>query len=168
MAFSLTRLYKKKFSQFTVNDCENESEILYLMFTINDVSNVSKLTVNDIVFAFAAVSCERPLRLYLHVPFKSPFSLSLLPATKLGQGYVFTGVCYSVNRGGSASVHAGISPTHPHTPPQEQTPPWEQTPPSAKHAGRYGQRADGTHPTGMQSCLKLGSLNFYGPVHTLH
>ena len=25
----------------------------------------------------------------------------LPPATKLGQGYVFTGVCHSVNRGGS-------------------------------------------------------------------
>ena len=47
------------------------------------------------------------------------FSTSyLLPATKLGQGNVFTGICDSVNRGGSASVHAGI----PH-PPQEQTPP---------------------------------------------
>ena len=58
------------------------------------------------------------------------------------------------------------------TPPWEQTPPQEQTPPSrhppeqtppgsrppgadtppAKHAVRYGQRAGGTHPTGMQSC----------------
>ena len=36
----------------------------------------------------------------------------LPPATKLGQGYVFTGVCDSVHRGVSASVHAGI-----HTPP---------------------------------------------------
>ena len=32
----------------------------------------------------------------------------LPPATKLGQGYIFTGVCDSVHRGGSASVHAGI------------------------------------------------------------
>ena len=36
--------------------------------------------------------------------------------------------------GGSASVNAGI-------------------PPGAEHAGRYGQRAGGTHPTGMQSCI---------------
>ena len=56
--------------------------------------------------------------------------------------------------------------------PREQTPPWEQTqtpradiplweetppradtpPPGAEHAGRYGQHAGGTHPTGMQSC----------------
>ena len=44
-------------------------------------------------------------------------------------------------------------------PPQEQTPPGEHTPPEqtppppgAEHAGRYGQHAGGTHPTGMQSC----------------
>ena len=30
--------------------------------------------------------------------------------------------------------------------------PREQTPPGTEHAGRYGQRAGGTHPTGMQSC----------------
>ena len=31
--------------------------------------------------------------------------------------------------------------------PQEQTPPWKQTP-------EYGQRAAGTHPTGMHSCFR--------------
>ena len=36
--------------------------------------------------------------------------------------------------------------------PPEQTPPQEQTPPTTQHAGRYGQRAGGSHPTGMQSC----------------
>ena len=78
--------------------------------------------------------------------------------------------------GGSASVHAGIpSPpradTHPtgadpptpsgadpseqtHTPSPEQTPS-SRHPPSAEHAGRYGQRASGTHPTGMQSCFSI-------------
>ena len=76
----------------------------------------------------------------------------LPPATKLGQGNVFTGVCDSVNRGVSASVHAGIphlpgadtrreqtppradTPQSRHPPgadpPLEQTPPEEQTPPS--------------------------------------
>ena len=34
--------------------------------------------------------------------------LLLPPATKLGQGYVFTRVCDSVHRGVSAPVHAGI------------------------------------------------------------
>ena len=47
---------------------------------------------------------------------------SLLPAMKLGQDNVFTGVCDSVHMGGSASVHAGI-PTHP-----EQAAPREQAP----------------------------------------
>ena len=46
-------------------------------------------------------------------------------------------------------------PPGPGTAPQGPgTPPWEQTPPPrAQHAGRYGQRAGGRHPTGMQSCL---------------
>ena len=42
---------------------------------------------------------------------------------KLGQGYVFTGICDSVNRGVSASVHAGI-----HTPPEQTPPPGADTP----------------------------------------
>ena len=38
-------------------------------------------------------------------------------------------------------------------PPGRRHPPWEQTPaPGTEHVGRYGQRAGGTHPTGMQSC----------------
>ena len=39
-----------------------------------------------------------------------------------------------------------------HTP-REQKPPRPPPPPGAQFAGRYGQRAGGTHPTGMQSCL---------------
>ena len=58
--------------------------------------------------------------------------LFLPPATKLGQGYVFTGVCDSVHGGGvSASVHAGIHPSGADTP-WEQTP-REQTPPRSRH-----------------------------------
>ena len=34
----------------------------------------------------------------------------------------------------------------------EQTPLPRGDPPGAEHAGRYGQRTGGTHPTGMQSC----------------
>ena len=40
-------------------------------------------------------------------------------------------------------------PDHAHTNPPTMQPP----PPGTEHAGRYGQRAGGTHPTGMQSCL---------------
>ena len=56
------------------------------------------------------------------------------PQRSCGRGYVFTGVCHSVNGGGvSASVHAGI----PHPSPWEQTPPQsrpprEQTPPGSR------------------------------------
>ena len=48
---------------------------------------------------------------------------------KLGQGNVFTGVCDSVHRGGSASVHAGIPPPPGPDTPLGADPPWEQTPP---------------------------------------
>ena len=43
----------------------------------------------------------------------------------------------------------------------EADPSWEQTPPGAVHAGRYGQRAGGTHPTGMQTCQQIewGGVN---------
>ena len=75
----------------------------------------------------------------------------LPPATKLGQGYVFTGVCDSVRRGGvclsacwdthppGADILLEQTPPGAYTPlgadPPEQTPPpevdtpWEQTPP---------------------------------------
>ena len=74
---------------------------------------------------------------------------SLPPATKLGQGYIFTGVCDSVHGGVSTSVHAGIPPAQTRTPqdqasPLEQTPPGadplgaDPPPPNAEHAVRYG------------------------------
>ena len=67
------------------------------------------------------------------------------PQTKLREGYAFTAVCDSVQKGGSASVHSGI----PHTPGPGTRP--EQNPPEkAMHAGRYSQQAGGMHPTGMQ------------------
>ena len=60
----------------------------------------------------------------------------LLPPTmKLGQGYIFTGVCDSVNRGVCLSAcwdtpRAGTPPEQ--TPPQSRHPP-EQTPPGTRH-----------------------------------
>ena len=72
----------------------------------------------------------------------------LPPATKLGQGYVFTTSLWFCSREVvSASVHAGI---HTHTP-QEQKPP-RNRPPGAVHARRYGQQAGGTHATGIHTC----------------
>ena len=40
---------------------------------------------------------------------------------------------------------------HPRSHPAGSRPPGADTTPT-EHAGRYGQRAGGTHPTGMQSC----------------
>ena len=44
------------------------------------------------------------------------------------------------------------------TPPSPRSrhppPPRADTPPHGEHAGRYGQRAGSTHPTGMQYCIK--------------
>ena len=73
----------------------------------------------------------------------------LPPATKLGQGNIFTGVCDSVHRGWSASVDAGIppppgpgtttSPQGPGTPRSRHPPPpnrayWEIWPTSGRYA----------------------------------
>ena len=90
--------------------------------------------------------------------------------------FLHVSVSHSVHRG-SASVHVGIPPPRADTPSWEQTPPKSRhTPPGSRHppradtpgtehAGRYGQRAGGTHPTGMQSCYYICasfiSLRFY-------
>ena len=106
----------------------------------------------------------------------------LLPSTmKLGQCYIFIGVCDSVHRGGlpqsmlryhhhppeQIPPGADTQPPGSRHPPENRHPPradtrlgadhpWEQTPPGpgppgTEHAGRYGQRVGSTHPTGMQS-----------------
>ena len=85
--------------------------------------------------------------------------ISLPPTTKLGQGYVFTGVYHSVNGGvllppgvdtpqsrhpptpgadpleqtpllGADPPQEQTPPPQEQTPTPEQTPPWEQTPPT--------------------------------------
>ena len=64
--------------------------------------------------------------------------LLLPPATKLGQGNIFRRVCQEF------CSHPG-----------------------AVHAGRYGQQAGGTHPTGMHTCLQIyfyDELWTYGDV----
>ena len=66
-----------------------------------------------------------------------PLGVCLLPpATKLGQGYIFTGVCHSVNRGGVCSWGC-VAPQEQTPPgsrhPPEQTSTWEQTPPGSRH-----------------------------------
>ena len=98
----------------------------------------------------------------------------LPPANEVCEGYVFTPVCHSVHRGGVCLSACWDTPPRADTP-QEQTPqsrhPWEQTSPQEQtppgrrhpgantppshvvHAGRYGQQAGGTHPTGMHTCF---------------
>ena len=49
-------------------------------------------------------------------------------------------------------MHAGIYTPPGSRPPRADTHP-EQTPPPGKQTPAYGQRAAGTHPTGMHSCL---------------
>ena len=97
-----------------------------------------------------------------------------------------TRVCDSVHRGGLPHCMLGYTPPRTrgsHPSPRDQAPPLgpeagtpqDQTPPSAVHAGRYGQQAGGTHPTGMQSCLTktippgtLSAAFQYKIVHFFH
>ena len=53
---------------------------------------------------------------------------------------------------GPATSPPGTSPPPGSRHPPPGTPRNRHTPPTTKHAGSYGQRAGGTHPTGMQSC----------------
>ena len=103
-------------------------------------------------------------------------------ATKLGQGNIFTSVCQEFCPRGEGvclsacwdtppradtpgSRHPPGADTLPEQTPREQTPPRSRTPPTGsrhprsrhppgKQTAAYGQRAAGTHPTGMHSCLK--------------
>ena len=80
------------------------------------------------------------------------FAWQLLPpATKLGQGYVFTGVCHSVNRGGSAHTPFPPGSRHPllvQTPPPRSRPPRADTPPPGADTPPPGSRHP--HPPGSR------------------
>ena len=68
---------------------------------------------------------------------RKPVAYLLPPATKLGQGYVFTGVCHSVNGGGEFLTR--------YTPPGPGTPPWTRYTPQT----RYTPPGPGTPPWGQ-------------------
>ena len=106
----------------------------------------------------------------------------LPPANEVWGKVIFSVACVknSVHRGGGVpgQVHpqgrftpqAGTLPppgtVHPH--PQAGTPPPHPSgqvhpPPGAVHAGKYGQQAGGTHPTGMHSCSP-DMVTFHGLV----
>ena len=78
------------------------------------------------------------------------------PQTKLREGNVFTPVCDSVHRGGCVSQHAmGVG--FPACITGRMTGGCLHQgvlcrPPQSDTTG-YGQRAGGTHPSGMHSCL---------------
>ena len=74
--------------------------------------------------------------------------------------FLHVSVIHSVHRegGGLPQCMLGYLPRTRQTPPRPGRPPWDQTPPRTRHPPRkqtsaYGQRAAGTHPTGMHSCL---------------
>ena len=79
--------------------------------------------------------------------------LLLPPATRLGQGNVLQ-ASVILSTGGWGCLPQCMLGYHPleQTPPRS-SPPGADTRPPTEHAGRYGQRAGGTRPTGMQSCL---------------
>ena len=101
-------------------------------------------------------------RLWLDQNITNIYGLLLPPATKLGQGYIFTGVCDSVNREVCFLPGAGCASSHGSVSSRGMLPPggdggasfWgvpplegglvETNPPTA---------AGGTHPTGMHSCF---------------
>ena len=68
---------------------------------------------------------------------------------------LFTGGCLPHTPGQTPPGRQppGQTPPLGQTPTWADTPPWQTPPPCAAHAGRYGQQAGGTHPTGMQSCF---------------
>ena len=59
-----------------------------------------------------------------------------------------------------------LPPGHRYTPGQVH--PWAGTPPGPVHAGRYGQQAGGTHPTGMHSCYTCVSFCSHGGLASQH
>ena len=80
----------------------------------------------------------------------------LPPATKLGQGYIFTGVCHSVNGGlgpGGCGIPACTEAPQADTPwadtPKADTP-WQDTPPLGIHP-------PGRHPLGLSTSLGLST-----------
>ena len=85
----------------------------------------------------------------------------LLPfATKLRRLCVYTGLSFCSQVEGSTSVRDGIPPPGQAPPPPDQAPPGsrprqppDQAPPGSRQPPQTATVADGTHPTGMHSCV---------------
>ena len=93
---------------------------------------------------------------------KGLFTCFYRPQTKLRKGNVFTPVTFC-SQGGVCPVHAGIHP--PGQTPRKSTSPLEALPGSTPtpHTPPTATAADGTHPTGMVSCL--ARVRFYRYCH---
>ena len=102
--------------------------------------------------------------------------LFLPPATKLGkvmflQASVILltgGVCLSACWDTILPPLSGADPPPEQTPRDQAPPPRKQTPlgvdpPGAEHAGRYGQRAGGTHPT-LLECNLVAICNLFPKI----
>ena len=91
------------------------------------------------------------------------YSSLLPPANEVWGKVIFLHLFLILFRGeylGRYPPGPGTPPGTRYTPPPDQVhpprtryPPGRYTPSEAVHAGRYGQQAGGTHPTGMQSCI---------------
>ena len=94
-----------------------------------------------------------PIQPFVRCPITGLLQELLPPATKLGQGYIFTGVGDSVDRGG-ASSQGGASSREEGASSGGCFLPWGLggDPPGTATA------AGGTHPTGMHSCLKTFNI----------
>ena len=110
-----------------------------------------------------------------HPSFIDSIHPSLLATNKVCEGYVFIPVCQSFcSQGGLTQCMLGYTPQtrgrHPPNrcrhplqtrgkhPPRNRHPPGADTHPCTVHAGRYGQQAGGTHPTGMHTCSFSASI----------
>ena len=107
-----------------------------------------------------SLNCYRPQRSWGKVIFSQASVILFI-------GGVCLSTCWDTTTPGTRHPHRSSRPPSPRarhnpgpgTPPGAGTPPAagiprSRHPPStAEHAGRYGQRTGGTHPTGMHSCL---------------
>ena len=90
---------------------------------------------------------------------------SLLPTTKLGQGYVFTHIFDSVHRGvsGPGTHPPSTQPPWKQTPPREQTTlgadPPDQAPPQSRHPWEQTRPWEQTHPSQRSACWEIRAIS---------
>ena len=92
------------------------------------------------------------------------FAHSCFTARKrsLGQGNIFTLVCHSVHRGGSASVHAGIPTLPPGSrhPPGSRPPSGSRPPPLGADPPRSRHPPPGSRPPLCSACWEIRAISW--------